>query len=231
MKKQDDAYVTRIEAAAMLEVDPRTLSLWVREGRLKAYTFQKTRKVFFLKVEVQSVMLARAEKNMDIWKVHSIALTALSTAQRAERRLTSLLEQLGLDTEPLPRDDASLRELYLEAQKGVLSSEARDADWLKFWAGAFFTMDEVYLELVERMSGDEEPWKVFIDFANSVTRNLVEGGYPVQVASAVQRFDAGKRNLLHTGYMYCRRVHGRKVANGLFNGRASAVDELMSLLH
>jgi hypothetical protein len=107
---------------------------------------------------------------------------------------------------------------------------------VRFWGGAFFSMDEVYFELVQRVMGDDEPWKRFMDFASVVTRAALGDGAEAVRASeelrlAYKYFQGGARHLWYIGYMYCRRSYGRRIADVVFDGSHSAVDELMAILH
>jgi hypothetical protein len=176
-------------------------------------------------------MHARACKTADIWHTHGLALQALSTARQAERRLTELYTHLGIDVTPLERDEAAVRTLYATVKRGFVAGDLENPEWLRFWGGTFFAIDEVYFEIVQRATADEEPWKVFLDFANSVTRTTHQTGIHEALRSAALRFEAGKRNLLYVSFMFCQRLYGVETARYIFSGKPSAVDELMAILH
>ena len=62
MRILEARWMTTAEAAAYLKVKPRSLLLWVRQGKIPAYALSGTkRRVWrFLKEDLNSVLLSRA---------------------------------------------------------------------------------------------------------------------------------------------------------------------------
>lgn len=236
MGRTGSEYVTKPQAAKMLNVTVRTLDKWVQQRLLHPHVLdqkarQGNRPHYFLRSDIRALMHARACKTADTWQIYGLALQALSTARQTDRRLTALFEHLGLNITPLDRDPDSVRALYESARRGFVTADLTNADWFTFWGGAFFSIDEIYLELVQQATADNEPWKVFLDFANSVTRELCRVGVEAPFKQPVLRFETGKRNLLYVSFMFCQRLYGIEAARFLFANRPSAVDELMAILH
>jgi len=233
MKKADSEYVSKKEAAALLGTTPRTIQRWVDQGLLSPRLLSDQKNVMFNRVEVQALRAMREDKSTDVWSVKVIALQALATARVAEHKLGLLLEHLGLNSVPLARDEAGVQDLYAYAAEALTDQKLRSPDWVRFWAGAFFMMDEVYLELVAMHTNNDEPWRHYMDFANNVSRagHVLGEGVTQSLSAAYKYFDAGKRHLWYVGYMACRKTHGRRIADRVFGGAKGAVDEIMAILH
>ncbi len=223
-------YVDRKEAARLLGIGVDALSVWTRQGLISPRFIDDRKRLQYSRSDVQMLRLAREDKSTSIWQVKALALQALATARAMEARVASLLEQLGIDVPPLARDDKSIQALYEMTLSPPTRTQLRDADWWRFWGGSFFAMDEVYLELVSKACYDDEPWKQFMDFTSDVLRAGAEAETP-ELAAAQKYFQAGARHLWYIGYMLCRRMRGRRMADAVFNGSQGAVDELMAILH
>jgi hypothetical protein len=230
MKQEPADYMFAAEAATELHVTKRTLYGMVQRSLLIPRHFKGIRGMHFLRSDVQQLQLTlHGEKSPDLQQVKSMALQALAMARRSEQRLTDILGHLGLDIPPMPRDEGFVRGLYTDAKEGFAPTAVTDIEWLKFWSDMFFGMDEVYLELVTLLTGDDEPWKVFFDFSSDVVRELHRRGDDIP-ESARRLFQAARSHLRHVGYMHCRRMMSAKVANIIFDGRVSAIDELEAVL-
>ena len=231
MSKKRSEYLARRNAEKLLGVSDGTLYHYAKQGLIRPHYFEDhPLRPFYRRSDLLILKRSLGQKTASLWEVESLALMALSSAQRAERRLETFSANLGLDIVHIGRDEESIRHLRREATKGFDHEELEDANWLRHWGNCFFSMDEIYLELTERLLGIDEPWKLYLDFASDITRELLTGKYEPR-PTAAKFFQAGRSHLRHVSYMYCRRVNGRIVAGVVFDGRASAVDELSALLN
>ena len=230
-RQAPEEYVTRAEAAEALGVTERSLYNMVKRGILIPRHFKEDwRRTLFLHADVEQLVLTlRGDKSPDLQQVKALALQALSTARRSEQRLSDIFEHLGLDIPPMPRDESFVRALYADAKNGFYPSTVTNAEWLKFWSDMFFGMDEVYFELVTLLTGDDEPWKVFLDFSGEVLREMHKRDEDIP-AGPKRLFRASREHLRHVGYMHCRRSVSAKIAHTVFDGRASAIDELEAII-
>lgn len=227
--RNPDDYVSAAGAAQELGVTTRTIHDLVKRGVLHPHHRQGRRALFFLKEDLHHFLAAKKDTGTDLWQVKSIALAALSSARRAEMRLAEIYERLGMEVEVLGRDSSSVRSLYATAQTNA-QSQLSDTDWLKFWAGTFFAMDEAYLALVEHEVGSDEPWKVFMDFASAIVASALKNSH-VALLPAFRYFQAARDHLRYVSYMYCRQRHGRQITAKVFDSReVTAVDEICALL-
>jgi DNA-binding transcriptional MerR regulator len=230
-----EGYLNRKETAERLNISLRHLNTLVRRGLLQPQRVLNATKMFFHQSEIEHLTLARSEKELDLRGVKTLALQALSSVRVLERRIAELYNVMGLSAEPLERDTAAIRTLALQLENGVVDDQLRDPPWVKSWASTFFSMDVLYFQLVRDALGDDEPWKRYIDFAN----RLKAAGYK-QVHEAIKYSDilahaykylhAASRHLTHEGFIYCRQLHGRRIADQVFHEGTEAVDELEALL-
>lgn len=230
-RQQLGEYVDRKEAARLLGVTTRALSKWTQQGLISPQFIDDRKKLQYRRSDVQMLRLAREDKNTDVWQVKALALQALATARASETRLLGLLEHLGFDAPPLDRSTSSIQALYEETLTAPTVTQLQSPEWWRFWAGVFFALDEVYLELVEKACYDDEPWKRYMDFASDTARAAKDERAVPELRAAQRYFHAGARHLWYIGYMFCRRMRGRRVADIVFDGSHSAVDELMAVLH
>ena len=221
-------FLDKAGATKELDVSPSTLDSLVRRGVLGPHFCEQRRRPFFRISDLHEVALARRDAT-DLPAVRALALQALSAARRAEARLAEVYAQLGIDHVVLQRDASSLRTLYQEAQQPVSMTQLRDPNWVRYWGSCFFSMDEIYLELVGKAVGAEEPWRVYLDLANHIAEGLraqCEDGLRL----VIQYFTAARRHLANMSYLHCRRMGSARVGDVVFDGRATAVDELSALL-
>lgn len=229
-RQPDEEYVGRAEAAKLLELSLGGLDLLVKRGTLIPQYRTKPRGQFFRLADLQAVRTARGGKDTDFRQVKALALMALSAARRAEARLDEIFAAMGIDVQPLPRDEASVRGLYEEMQQDPTLKDLHTPERLRYWGGCFFGMDEVYLELVTQVTGDDEPWKVFMDFGSRVARLLLEEDVPALYLAA-KFFQGGRAHVRYVGYMHCRNRKGQDLAEQVFGENKGAVNELYHLLH
>lgn len=215
----------------MLGVSLRGLDRWIERGLLTPHTPAGQKHFYFKQSDIQALRALREDKSTDIWTIKVIALQALSAARMAELRLLQVYDHLGLNATPLARDEPGIQYLYAYTLEPLTREKTLNISWVKFWAGSFFMMDEIYFELVTWFTDDDEPWRRFMDFANDTMRTSMQLELSDDLRAAYKYFDAGRRHLSHVGYMACRRMHGRRVADQVFREGKTAVDELMAVLH
>ena len=224
-----DGYVTKERAAEELNVSLSTLKRMVKHGSIIPRGIPgHGRQQYFLLADLQLLQLTSRERGTDLREVKAIALQALAAARLAEQRLDSVFAFLGIDAPPLQRDADSVRGLYKEARQGG-QLQVRDPVWLRYWGNCFFAMDDVYLELVETVTGEGDPWQVFISFSIEIARALQDEP-EVRRSLHGRFFESARRNLIHAAYVHCHRSKGRKYADATFRGDVGAVDELVAIL-
>jgi hypothetical protein len=175
------------------------------------------------------------EKQNTHLTVRAMSLLALSAARTAEARVTELMTHLGLNAPALPRDAGSVIVLVEDLLRPTQYVLTVSPNYLRYWGGVFFGLDQLYLESVGILLENDEPWKVFCDFANRLTYSLhTEGSEALkrseELQLAAKYLAAAKGHLWHVAYLFCRRVYNGRTADAIFGGRPTAVSELHTLL-
>src|ERR1700722_12630684 len=114
MKEDVEGFVTKKEAAALLNIGLFCLDKWVKKGLLTPHFVRNYQQLYFDRSEVLQLALAHADESMDVWQVKALALQALGIARNTEKRVVELYGHFGLDIEPLERDEGSVQALAQE---------------------------------------------------------------------------------------------------------------------
>lgn len=178
---------------------------------------------------------AREDKPPTPLEMQVLLLQALSAARSAEMQVAELKERLGMDVALLDRNPAAVKQLYDDANAGVPIATLRSPHWLRFWAAAFLAIDQNYLLLASTVLNTKEPWLPLLDFSNAVTERLAEECADTMRCSealqgAYQYFKVAQHHLYAVGFIMCRALYGRKVANAGFPNRRSAKSSLRRVL-
>ena len=180
-------------------------------------------------------MGAREEKPLTPTEMRVLLLQALSAARSAELQVAELKERLGMDVALLDRNPAAVKQLYDDAHAGVPRATLRNPGWLRFWAAAFLAIDQSFLQLAGTVLNTEEPWRPLLDFSSAVTERIAEECAETMrcseaLQSAFQYFKVAQHHLYAVGFLMCRSIYGRKIANASFPNPRSAKSSLRRVL-
>jgi hypothetical protein len=165
---------------------------------------------YFDEEEVSALRDAREQKTGDLFKVSATALQSFALSRQVERRLETLETLLGLRTLRLDLGDESVRELWLSA-KDDLDKSITGTEQVRSWAESFTMMDELFFERVRQVTGDDEPWKVFLDLARKLTllEDHAKTGHDRDLKIAYTQLEVSRRNLRSAMFLYLRNHFGR----------------------
>ena len=168
--------------------------------------------------------------------VRIMATQALSAGQRAERLVIELMSKLGMDPVALPRDIGSVVGLLNDMLKPIDRRHVVSPEYIRYWAGVFFGVDETYLEAIALILDDREPWLFFTFFSNKLTRALLLDSAEALARSqelqlAEKHLAAARVHLWHVCYTLCRRRYGPKTAESVFGNKKSAASEVDAFLN
>src|ERR1700677_2622688 len=113
-----------------------------------------------------------------------MALQALSAWRGTEMRVAILMEHMGLNAPVLQRDASSIVVMLQDLESPIEYIHVTNVDYLKYWGGVFFALDEMYMQAVGILLKNSEPWRCFTEFANRVTHLLYTLGADVLEKSA-----------------------------------------------
>ena len=132
------------------------------------------------------------------------------------------------------RDDAEVHAGLGRAHRGVGGAVGSGVFGDDF-GGVLFAVDETYLEAVDLLLKSREPWRPFEQFARGLMTMLHRDGAEALALSedlrlAVKYFSTARAHFRRVSYMLCRRVHGSRIADRIFEEKPSPVNELAALL-
>lgn len=207
-----DLYVTPAEAAELLGVSVEMVHVYDRKQLLEAY-YPNGRKAGkrFLAEDVYALVELRQEHKGDfLRRLPQIAMRAVVTSRRVEKRLDELMQFLGLNDVVLPLDATSIALLHFQVEKALVQPRVEDQQELLDWAKKLLAINEEYLDLVKLHLGDEYPWKPYLDLARKLS----------EACGGRQRsfLEHARANLRNVAYFYERSWRGPKEAEKLFPG-------------
>jgi hypothetical protein len=163
---------------------------------------------------------------------HRGMLLALSLGRRNAKINAQIMSFLGM-TAPQPARDIPSILILLEELARPIELRHVNVDYVRYWGGVLFSTDETYLELVGLLLKTKEPWKLFCDFANALTRVLTcDASERVRrsetMNAAAQYFYNARSQFWHVSYMLCKRTLGYNTAEGVFGPKPGPVDEVFA---
>lgn len=155
----------------------------------------------------------------------SIVSLTMSTVRRNEARLNQLEAFLGIHVPELPQDARSIQTVLDELARPVEGDRVVDAGYLYCWSGVFFGVSDAYLKSVGALLNSSEPWRPFLDLANTVSRTLHEVGTEALKSSAELEFaeKCYRSACLHLWFMAHRAATGA-------SEKRSPVEEIYELI-
>jgi hypothetical protein len=148
-----------------------------------------------------------------------------------EERTSQIMHYLGMSAPMLPRDVDNILALTESLTQPIEYPHVTNPQYIRYWGGVFFAMDETYLELLGGLLHCKDPWRLFINFGNRLTRKLFQsGGHALMHSTELQLAEkylcAARSHLWYISYMLCRRALGYETAMDVFGEKPSAVNEI-----
>ncbi len=148
--------ITRTRAAKIMGVKPITIEDYVRKGYLTRISIHG--RIYVDKNEVEALKNGISSPVKDVNGIIVSKLTALIKEQQKDIEVIKRI--LNMYNEPLDMEDFSIEALYKAAIE--LRFESWPVDWINEWISTFIRMRcEDFFQL-ERITGDEHPWKPFL---------------------------------------------------------------------
>lgn len=220
--------VTRLHAAKLLSITPRTIDLWIKQGLIKQVF--RGRKSFILHTEVTALgQIFNGQK--DFAAVRNLAIRAYMKAEEAERKIREITELLGLETTPIDTDEESILKFYDEAHIRVTERPPVRPAEVMVLAKKLHGITDEYLRLVETFTCDDEPWYCYMELANYLIREAPRTYFlqDRELAAAYGYIEAARRHLRPVAYFYVRTRNGREIANQAFIG-GHVTDDIIQVM-
>lgn len=212
----EESYLTVLEAAKELSVHPSQIHSWNRAGWLEAH-YPNGRlggKRFRVEDVKEFQELRGLEKSGLRCKLPQLALKAIVTSRRAERRIEEIAHYLGLDAPALSLDKDDITSLYLKLQSfcayPVIKDQVEGIELAKTLLG----ITEEYLSLVEKYVGVTDPWEIYMESAKTLAAQCSPG------TDARGFAEHARRNIRNVAYFYLRTNKGAHEAKRVFPGES-----------
>lgn len=220
------------EAAKLVGMTERTLHSMAERGILEAVHPQRRGPKHFRMHDLSALAEIRLKK-MDLSTIADLAMQAYVASRSNARRVDDLYYLLGFDSPVLGTSEEEVVALYIRAQEAGTQSRDLPAESVHRWAGIFYSVDESYLELVSQHTGSDEPWKVFVDLANTFLSEMPTDSFSTNppLKSAYAYLSMARTNLRTTSYHFCRHRFGIATAGKVFRNDASdPIEDLVRLM-
>jgi hypothetical protein len=206
------------EAADMLGISPRTVRNYISSGMLRATRDIKTHKNMVSLDDLGS-LASTLVSGMDFAAVARASVRALVSASRAEKRLEALESILGIEGVMLGTDEESVLSIYNQC-RDIQAEYTEDypATEVMEWSYLLAAVVEEYLEAVRLYTGDEEPWKVFMDAAEKLYSSAPKESfyYRKDLEVAYSYLATVRKQLRQVAYFHIRQKYGAAVASKAF---------------
>lgn len=205
-------YLTPAETAEVLGVSVEMVHVYDRKQLLEAY-YPEGRKAGkrFLAEDVFALHELRQEHKGDfLRKLPQLAMRAIVTSRRVEKRLDELMQFLGLNDVALSLEPTDVAMLHFNVEKALTMPRAEGDQELLDWSKKLLAINEEYLDLVKMHLGDEYPWKPYLDLARVLSEKC--GGRQRSF------LEHARSNLRNVAYFYERAWRGPREAEKLFPG-------------
>ena len=208
--------VSVAEAAKLLGVTDRTVRNYIDNGVLHRVGPVRLGRVLLHDITAFAPILAKC---FDFAAIARTTLRAMVTAVRAERRLDRLEALMGIDSYILPTDEVDVQAFHLKCTETALSYTTDfSANDVLQWAYSLSAITEEYLQLVELVTYDNEPWAPYMELGRKLVeaapKDMFSKYKDLEVAYAY--LNAGRRHLRQVAYFYIRNKHGAKKANDAY---------------
>lgn len=150
--------ITKSEACKLLGVQKRTLYKYLNRGYIKKVNHQNR-----IYLDKKDILKFRGALENPLPKTDAITVAKMNAQMREQEEDIKLIKRvLDLYNEPLELPDFSIHALYT-AVCG-LELDTWDEGWEKEWAELLIRFREEDFFQLEKITGDEHPWKPFYKF-------------------------------------------------------------------
>jgi len=219
------------EAAELLDVSPRSVHHFVRQGLLKP-RYERGKGLNaperFHKEEVVALSEARREK-ADFKSVLASARQAHAASRSLERRVEFLEKLLGHSTVTLSLEHDDIISLYSAARLGIEVPPAT-VEGVMYWSKVFLALGEEHLEILEAATSDPEAWSVFMELSTAMLRDapIDDFVHDKELEAAYGYFKYARENMRRAVYFHLRNRFGDQTARRF--GAQDSHSEVLRLL-
>lgn len=150
--------ITKSEACRLLGIQKRTLYKYLNRGYIK-----KVNHEHHIYLDKKDVLKFREALENPLPKTDAITVAKMNAQMREQEEDIKLIKRvLDLYNEPLELEDFSIHALYSAVT--ALEIETWDEGWEREWGELLVRFREEDFFQLERITGDDHPWKPFYKF-------------------------------------------------------------------
>jgi len=215
--------VSRAEAAAMLGRSERSLTNYTRQGLLTPMMSQRGREYYADEVDALKEGLDTV-RNPESLMVRLVQLSVQN--QALTRRLERVEAILGFDVPVLSHAEKDVISEYWRAEY-FASNPVYQTDVIRDFTKVLIGMDEDFLQLVELYTEDREPWRVFLQAADSLKQHCPKAGIikDEELSAAQQQLQVARNMLEQRATLYVTRRDGERAAYTSFPKQEPSVHQ------
>lgn len=217
-KRSVDDLVTVKEAAEILEISEKQVRSYIRDGSLAAQ-YPEGRKLSAPTMIHREELAGLAEflrSDMSIPKLMAIARRAHIASRSLERVVRRINAATGANVPIADLSKEAVVATYLQVEEALEEYKVRSPEEITRWSRVFLAAGEEYFEAVAQHTGDQQPWKKFLDLAVRIRKEAPVTIADTELSTAYGYFAAAARFMRQAAYFYVRNHHGLPVASSLF---------------
>lgn len=219
------------ESAKRMGITTRAFNKRVHAGHVIPADFKGERNSARFREEEIFALRKAIDEKFDIPTLAGSTAVSYALARSTAERVDRLYELLGVNHQRLSYEQDDVRALYESAQH-TAGQDTSGMEGIRIyeWSKKLNAVDEPYLDLTRRITGEAHPWEAFLRLAQKMMEKAPTHKYvsDKKLASAYGFLDAARRNLRYISYFFVRTYESKDEADRLFPNAAD--DEILSLL-
>lgn len=222
-------YLTRKEAATLLDLGPRQITRLTSEGFLTVR--YEGLNALYDPDEIATLARLRKEK-VSFMHVAVAAKRAEAVALRTERTLNQVLSVIQADLPLLKYDRESIESLHIRVEDALKEKYHPPTGEIFKWAKTFYSIGEEYFGAVATYLELEEPWELYIELAGRlcVEQKFATAMRDPEMATAYGCLNMARRTMRQAAFFYVQRNHGKRIACNLFpESKADVQEDLIAI--
>jgi hypothetical protein len=204
------------EASKVLGVHKRRVVQYTTDGWLRAVYEPGSRSPLYRPEDVYAMKEGR-EGPIDLPMLYVRALQGWALSAALEERIEALESMLNLDAAILSYEREEIVAEYMRTED-LAAQPPEDIFAIRDFAKVVLGIRHEYLELVERYTGDHEPWSIFEHAARRIRESVTKTEliHCVELATAHAELQASRMHLERVAFWYLYNRDGARAARKRF---------------
>lgn len=226
MGSEQEDLLDAVTVSELLGIDRHSIHKLQEKGFLLPVRITP-RTVRYRREDVLALVEARKLGEMDWGQTALAALQARAIARTTEKKVQQLFLMLGADTFCLGVEEDDVLQVYTkicklheDKKKNLETEEVLELVQI------FMALNEDYFFLVKKITGDNSPWRTFLETAQLLCDSMPreEFHFDKEKEAAYGLLNAARKHLYHVCYFFIRKNEGQEVVEKEFP-RVNRYDE------